>query len=65
MRIIDEYIKDLERELKKTKMVVASQEIGIVNEVKDGVVLLSGLDNVAYGELIEFEKGEEIGRAHV
>ena len=58
MRIIDEYIKDLERELKKTKMVVASQEIGIVNEVKDGVVLLSGLDNVAYGELIEFEKGE-------
>lgn len=58
MKVLDEYIKSLEKELKKTKRTVTTQEIGIVDEVKDGVVILSGLDNVSYGELIEFEKGE-------
>ncbi len=58
MKLIDEYIKTLEKELKNSKSKVTSQEVGVVNEVKDGIVLLSGLDNVAYGELIEFEKGE-------
>lgn len=58
MKFIDEYIKNLEKELKNSKLKITSQEVGEVNEVKDGVVLLSGLDNVSYGELIEFEKGE-------
>lgn len=58
MKLIDEYIKTLEKELKNSASKVTSQEVGEVNEVKDGVVLLSGLDNVAYGELIEFENGE-------
>lgn len=58
MKLIDEYIKSLENELRKSKTVVTSQEVGVVNEVKDGIVLLSGLDNVSYGELIEFGKGE-------
>lgn len=58
MKAIDEYIKSLEKELRTSTLKVVSQEVGVVNEVKDGVVILSGLDNVAYGELIEFEKGE-------
>ncbi len=55
MRVIDEYIKTLEKELKKSRINVRTQEVGIVTEVKDGVVILEGLDNVAYGELISFE----------
>ncbi len=56
MKVIDEYIKALEQELRKTKITVKTQEVGIVREVKDGVVILDGLDNVAYGELIQFEQ---------
>jgi len=32
-------------------------EVGYVSQVKDGVVILSGLNNVSYGELIEFDNG--------
>jgi len=57
MKVIDEYIKALEQELRASKMPVKTEEIGIVSEVKDGVIILNGLDNVAYGELIQFEDG--------
>ncbi|MDO8609960.1 MAG: F0F1 ATP synthase subunit alpha [bacterium] len=56
MKVLDEYIKTLEKELRNSKRTVQTQEVGIVTEVKDGVVILDGLDNVAYGELIEFDK---------
>jgi len=56
MKLIDEYIKHIEKEFKKSSLKITEEEIGIVNEVKDGVVLLSGLDSVAYGELIQFGK---------
>jgi len=55
MKLIDEYLKDIEREIKKQKKSVATTEVGTVEEVKDGVVILEGLDNVSYGELVEFE----------
>lgn len=55
MKVIDEYIKTLEKEFRKSKNSVKTQEVGIVNEIKDGVIILSGLDNVSYGELIQFE----------
>jgi len=42
--------------IKKQKKVSAF-EVGYVSQVKDGVVILSGLNNVSYGELIEFENG--------
>ena len=56
MKLIDEYIKTLEKELQLKPKLIA-EEIGIVTEVKDGIVLLEGLDAVAYGELLEFKKG--------
>ena len=40
----------------KNKPKVVSEETGIVSQVKDGVVILEGLNQVAYGELIEFKK---------
>ena len=55
MKLIDEYIKTLEKEL-KNKPKISTEETGIVSQVKDGVVILEGLDQVAYGELIEFKK---------
>lgn len=55
MKLIDEYIKTLEKELEKKPKVV-SEETGVVSQVKDGVVILDGLNQVAYGELIEFKK---------
>jgi len=55
MKLIDEYIKTLEKEL-KNKPKISTEETGIVSQVKDGVVILEGLDRVTYGELIEFKK---------
>jgi len=57
MAIIDRYIKEIEREIKKEKITIKTVNFGLVEQVKDGVVILNGLDNVAYGELIEFENG--------
>jgi F-type H+-transporting ATPase subunit alpha len=55
MKLIDEYLKTLEKEL-QNKPKIATEETGLVSQVKDGVVILEGLDRVAYGELIEFKK---------
>lgn len=57
MKVIDEYIKSIEKELSKTKVSFDSEELGIVTEIRDGVTILQGLDNVSYGELIEFKNG--------
>jgi len=60
MKQLDQYIKQIEQELKSRKGIhIESREIGYVTEVKDGVVTLSGLDNIGYGDLIEFENGEK------
>lgn len=55
MKLIDEYLKDIEKEIKKQKSSVKTSEYGTVSEVKDGVVVLEGLEGVAFGELVEFE----------
>jgi len=49
------YTWDKEKKKKKEEILVS--EVGYVKEVRDGVVILSGLDAVSYGELIEFENG--------
>ena len=46
-----EQIKDIE--LSK----LASVEVGYVEEVGDGIARISGLDNVRYNELVQFENG--------
>ncbi len=57
MKLIDQYLKDIEKQLKVSQLKVKTDEIGIVTEVRDGVCFLDGLDNVSYGEVIEFESG--------
>ena len=59
MRALDQYLKELEKELTGKKKTVQSAEVGTVVEVKDGVAILSGLYNGFYGEIIEFESGVE------
>ncbi len=58
MRSIDQYIKELEKELGEKKQLIKTEEVGRVLEVKDGVAILEGLDNAFYGEIVDFENGE-------
>lgn len=59
MRVLDEYLKEIEKELRQSKIEVKMEEVGFVTEVKDGVVVLSGLTKVSYGEIIEFDSGTQ------
>lgn len=59
MTLFDSYIKDIEKELSQKKKTGKSQELGTVVEVKDGVVILDGLDGVSYGEIVAFDSGVE------
>jgi F-type H+-transporting ATPase subunit alpha len=57
MKSLDTYVEEIEKTIQTARVTVKTEEIGFVKEVKDGVALLTGLDNVAYGELVEFESG--------
>ncbi len=57
MKLIDQYIKEIEKDITKSQLKIKTEEVGVISEIKDGVALLIGLDNVSYGELIEFESG--------
>lgn len=55
MKALDSYIKTIEKELSQRKVSFETKEVGVINEVKDGVAILSGLDKATYGEIIEFD----------
>lgn len=57
MKLIDEYLKDIERDLKKSAISINTEEVGLVDEVRDGVALVTGLDNVTFGEVVQFASG--------
>lgn len=57
MSAFDNYLKELEKELSQSKQKKGAEEIGYVEDVKDGVVLIRGLDQVAFGEIVTFETG--------
>ncbi len=57
MKLIDQYIKEIEKDIARSRLKIKTEEVGAVAEVRDGVAVLVGLDNVAYGELVEFESG--------
>ena len=55
MRLItEEYLKKIEKKLAQRDEVFET-EVGLVKEVRDGVVLAEGLGGVGFGELVEFE----------
>ncbi len=58
MRTVDNLLKEVLEEIQHTKTKPREKEIGEVLEVKDGVAAAAGLDNITYGELVEFERGE-------
>ncbi|MEI6532622.1 MAG: F0F1 ATP synthase subunit alpha [Candidatus Roizmanbacteria bacterium] len=57
MSILDQYIKDIEKELTSRTSIISPQDTGKVVFVTDGVVRLTGLDDITYGEMIEFSSG--------
>ena len=60
MSIINQYIKEIEHNIKqKDKIKVTTEEVGQVVEVRDGVISLSGLNEVGFGEILKLESGPE------
>lgn len=59
MKILDDYLKQIEKELSTNKLSATSQEVGVVREVRDGVVIIDGLVDATYGEILSFESGVE------
>ncbi len=59
MKLIDQYLKEFEKGINLSKLKIKTEEVGVVQELKDGVAILIGLDNVSYGELIDFESGSK------
>jgi F-type H+-transporting ATPase subunit alpha len=57
MSAFDHYLKELEKDLSKNKSVKKAEEVGYVEEVKDGVVSIRGLDKVSFGEIVTFASG--------
>lgn len=57
MKLLDQYLKEIERELSKKAETPRSEERGELVELRDGVAILSGLQKAFYGEIIEFENG--------
>ncbi len=59
MKQLDQFLQEIQQELEQQQgKKVETKDVGVVEEVKDGVVSLTGLDNIAFGDLIEFENGE-------
>lgn len=59
MKVIDQSIEEIEKQVKKIDVASEREEIGWATEVRDGVVVLNGLREASYGEIVEFENGVE------
>ena len=57
MSSLDKYLNKIKSEIHEDQVKAQVEEVGWIDEAKDGVAFLTGLDNVSYGELIEFENG--------
>jgi len=57
MKLIDQYLEQIEKEINNSKLSTKTEEIGFVEELRDGVVMARGLDNVSFGEIVEFQNG--------
>lgn len=58
MKQFDDFLKTVEKKI-ASEISLEKKEIGRVLEVKDGVALISGLENLTYGEVVEFETGQK------
>lgn len=53
----EDLISKIEQEIKGLKLTTKRQNIGVVQEVGDGVAKIEGLSDVQYSELLDFGKG--------
>jgi hypothetical protein len=57
-QLINQFIKEFEKEVHQEELRKGGVlEVGVVEEIKDGVINASGLDNAGFGELVTFETG--------
>lgn len=57
-QLINQFIKEFEKEVHQEELRKGGVlEVGIVEEIKDGVINASGLDNAGFGELVSFDTG--------
>ena len=57
MKVVDQIIQEVEKEIQTSRSRVTQKNVGYVTEVKDEVVFIDGLDDSPYGEMIEFGSG--------
>lgn len=58
MKLLDNYVKELEREMSSADNKGSKfEQVGTVAEVRDGVVIATGLTGAYYGEIVEFATG--------
>jgi F-type H+-transporting ATPase subunit epsilon len=55
MKIVNDIIKEVEKELQSSQTKVSKKNVGYVTEVKDEVVFIDGLSDSPYGEMVDFE----------
>lgn len=54
--VSDQYFDQFTKKI-KNKTQLEAVEVGLIKEIRDGVVIATGLNDVEYGELVEFENG--------
>ncbi|MCA9371279.1 F0F1 ATP synthase subunit alpha [Candidatus Woesebacteria bacterium] len=60
MKQINQYVDNVKKQLSSVKKTpVTPETIGVVDEVKDGIVTIRGLQSIGYGDLIVFENNEQ------
>ena len=57
MKLVDDILKEIEKDMRSAKHTVSMKNVGYVTEVKDEVVFIDGLTDSPYGELITFQGG--------
>jgi F-type H+-transporting ATPase subunit alpha len=57
MKIVNDIIKEVEKELQSSQTKVSKKNVGYVTEVKDEVVFIDGLSDSPYGEMVDFGGG--------
>ncbi len=57
MKISESILNKFGEKLENLRLDIRGEEVGWVLEIKDGVIIAEGLDNAAYGEIIETESG--------
>ncbi|MEX1052388.1 MAG: F0F1 ATP synthase subunit alpha [Patescibacteria group bacterium] len=59
MKLLDNYIKQIEKEIDSSSSQGETRETGKLLELKDGVAIVEGLYNGFFGEIVEFDNGVE------